>query len=460
MADVEQVDVVVIGLGVGGEEVAGRLAAAGLSVVGVERHLVGGECPYYGCIPSKMMIRSANLLTEARRASGMAGETDVRPDWTPVARRVRDEATDNWNDQVAVDRFVGKGGRFIRGQSRLTGPDQVTVRPVGGGPEQVFAARRAVVLGAGTAPSAPPVPGLRDTPFWTNRDAVAVTELPDSLLILGGGPIGLEFAQLFSRFGVQVAILEAADRLLSVGEPEVSALIEQVLTHEGVEVRTGTAARQVGYDWRGFTVTLPGNTQITAGRLLVAAGRRTGLAELGVQSAGLDPQARFVPADDRMRAGERLYAVGDVTEHGGFTHMAMYQADVAVREILGEGGWSADYRAVPRVTFTDPEIGSVGLTEAQARSAGITVQVGVTDLAASARGFIHKAGNDGLIKLVADADRGVLVGATSVGPSGGEVLAALTLAIHAQVPLAQLGSLITAYPTFHRAIPAALADLH
>jgi pyruvate/2-oxoglutarate dehydrogenase complex dihydrolipoamide dehydrogenase (E3) component len=454
----ETVDVVVLGLGVGGETAAGRLAEAGLSVVGVEERLVGGECPYYACVPTKMMVRAANALAEARRVGRLAGHADVRSDWGTVAHRIRAEATDDWNDQVAVDRLVGKGMRFVRGTGRLAGPRRVVVRPSDGGPEQEYEARRGVVLAAGTAPAVPGIPGLTDTPYWTNRDAVTVTDLPASLLVLGGGPIGLEFAQVFARFGVPVEVVEAADRLLPGEEPEASRLIERVFADDGITVRTGATVRHIRYDWRGFTVQLA-EGELTGGRLLVATGRRAGLADLGVETVGLDPNAKFVPVDERMRANGTLYALGDVTEHGGFTHLAMYQADIVVRDILGQPGYLADYRAVPRVTFTDPEIGSVGLTEARAADAGLTVRTGTTDLATSARGWIHGPGNDGLIKLVADADRGVLVGATSAGPSGGEVLAALTLAVHAQIPLDRLESMITAYPTFHRAIQDALAKL-
>lgn len=454
----ETVDVVVLGLGVGGEAAAGRLAEAGLSVVGVEERLVGGECPYYACVPTKMMVRAANALAEARRIGQLAGHADVRADWRPVAHRIRAEATDDWNDQVAVDRLVGKGMRFVRGTGRLAGPHRVVVRPADGGPEQEYEARRGVVLAAGTAPAVPGIPGLTDTPYWTNRDAVTATDLPASLLVLGGGPIGLEFAQVFARFGVPVEVVEAADRLLPGEEPEASRLIERVFADEGIAVHAGATVRHIRYDWRGFTVQLA-DGELTGGRLLVATGRRAGLADLGVETVGLDPNARFVPVDERMRANDTLYALGDVTEHGGFTHLAMYQADIVVRQILGESGYLADYRAVPRVTFTDPEIGSVGLTEAQAADAGLDVRTGTTDLATSARGWIHGPGNDGLVKLVADAGRGVLVGATSAGPAGGEVLAALTLAVHAQIPLDRLESMITAYPTFHRAIADALAKL-
>jgi pyruvate/2-oxoglutarate dehydrogenase complex dihydrolipoamide dehydrogenase (E3) component len=447
----EQVDVVVLGLGVGGEEVAGRLAEAGLEVVGIEHGLVGGECPYWGCIPSKMMIRAGNLLAEARRVDGMAGHSDVTPDWAPVADRIRVEATDDWNDRVAVDRFTGKGGRFVRGGGRLVGPGAVEVDG------ERFDARRAVVLATGTVPVIPPIAGLSDTPYWTNREAIEAKTLPASLLVLGGGAVGLELAQVYARFGVAVTVVEALDRLLPVEEPESSALAQSALEADGITVRVGARATVVGHDGDQFTVTADG--EFRAEGLLVAVGRRADLRPLGVDSVGIEPSAPAVPVDERMRAGERLWAVGDVTGHGAFTHMAMYQAGIAVGDILGQDRPPADYRAVPRVTFTDPEIGSVGLTEAQARDAGLHVAVGMARVPSSARGWIHKAGNDGFIKLVADADRGVLVGATSAGPTGGEVLSALAVAVHAQVPVDTLRHMIYAYPTFHRGIEDALRQL-
>jgi pyruvate/2-oxoglutarate dehydrogenase complex dihydrolipoamide dehydrogenase (E3) component len=447
----EQVDVVVLGLGVGGEEVAGRLAEAGLEVVGIERGLVGGECPYWGCIPSKMMIRASNLLAEARRVDGMAGHSDVTPDWAPVADRIRVEATDDWNDRVAVDRFTGKGGRFVRGGGRLVGPGAVEVDG------ERFEAQRAVVLATGTVPVIPPIAGLSDTPYWTNREAIEAKTLPASLLVLGGGAVGLELAQVYARFGVAVTVVEALDRLLPVEEPESSALALSALEADGITVRVGARATVVGHDGNQFTVTADG--EFRAEGLLVAVGRRADLGRLGVDSVGIEPSAPAVPVDERMRAGERLWAVGDVTGHGAFTHMAMYQAGIAVGDILGQDRPPADYRAVPRVTFTDPEIGSVGLTEAQARDAGLHVAVGMARVPSSARGWIHKAGNDGFIKLVADVERGVLVGATSAGPTGGEVLSALAVAVHAQVPVDTLRHMIYAYPTFHRGIEDALRQL-
>jgi pyruvate/2-oxoglutarate dehydrogenase complex dihydrolipoamide dehydrogenase (E3) component len=449
----EQIDIVVIGLGVGGEEVAGRLAEAGLTVVGIEDRLVGGECPYWGCVPSKMMIRAANLVAEARRVEGVAGSAEVSPDWGPVARRIRDEATDNWNDQVAVDRFTGKGGRFVRGRGRLVAPGRVVVG------EAEFEATMGVVIATGTQPAIPPIDGLAGTPYWTNREAIEAETLPASLLVLGGGAIGLELAQVYARFGVAVTVVEAFDRVLAMEEPESSALAREALSRDKVSIHTGARAAKVRHDGEAFTVTLTDGRELTGGKLLVVTGRQVNLDGLGVDAAGLDAHAKAIDVDDRMRAGEKLWAVGDVTGRGAFTHVAMYQAGVAVRDILGQDGPPADYRALPRVTFTDPEIGAVGLTEQQARARGIDVRVGTTQIPSSSRGWIHKAGNDGFIKLIADAERGVLVGATSAGPTGGEVLAGLAVAIHGEVPVDRLRHMIYAYPTFHRAIEAALADL-
>ncbi|MFV2116119.1 dihydrolipoyl dehydrogenase family protein [Micromonospora sp. LOL_025] len=484
MADPELVDVVVIGLGVGGEEVAGRLAEAGLTVVGVERDLVGGECPYWGCVPSKMMIRAANAIAEARRVDGLGGTAEVRPDWAPVAKRIREEATDTWDDTVAVRRFTGKGGRFVRGSARLDGPGRVRVG------ERVFQARHGIVLGTGTRPSVPPVDGLADTPYWTNRQAIEVEELPESLLVLGGGAIGLELAQVFARFGVRVTVVEALGRVLAVEEPEASEVAAAALRADGVEIHTGVRAERVGHDGRGFHLHAAGGAEFTAERLLVVTGRRAHLAELGLDTVEVDAGRRYLTVDDRLHVTEGIWAVGDVTGEGAFTHVAMYQAGIVVADLLararradggpdpsgtanatggasgttGVGGSAgavprADYRALPRVTFTDPEVGAVGLTESQARERGVNVQVGLARLPSSARGWIHKAGNEGFVKLVADADQGVLIGATSVGPAGGEVLSGLAVAVHAAVPIARLRQMIYAYPTFHRAVEEALRDM-
>jgi pyruvate/2-oxoglutarate dehydrogenase complex dihydrolipoamide dehydrogenase (E3) component len=446
----DEIDVVVVGLGVGGEEVAGRLAEAGLRVVGIEHRLVGGECPYWGCIPSKMMIRAATLLAEARRIDGVAGHAHVEPDWTPVAKRIRDVATDNWDDRVAVDRFVKKGGHFVRGYARLAGPGRVEVD------DRTYVATRGIVIGTGTAPVIPPLPGLAGTPYWTNREAIEVEVLPDSLVVLGGGAIGLELAQMFARFGVAVTVVESGERVLSIEEPEASALLDKAFESDGVTVHKGSRATSVEYDGTQFAVVVDDGHRLVGQKLLVATGRRAVLDDLGLSTVDVDSSARFLSTDEWMRVSDGIWAIGDVTGHGAFTHMAMYEADIAVRDILGEGGAPADYRSLPRVTFTDPEIGAVGLTEAQARQQGIDVAVGFND--SSTRDWIH-GGNGGFVKLVADEARGVLVGATSAGPAGGEVLSGLTVAVHAEVPLTTLRNMAYAYPTFHRGIEPAVRQL-
>jgi pyruvate/2-oxoglutarate dehydrogenase complex dihydrolipoamide dehydrogenase (E3) component len=253
-------------------------------------------------------------------------------------------------------------------------------------------------------------------------------------------------------------VIEGADRLLAMEEPESSELAAQVLAAEGIRVAAAQQVSKVDYAQGRFAVTT-GASRFAGENLLVATGRRAELAKLGLETIGLDPQARAIAVDDRMRAAEGAWAVGDVTGRGAFTHIAMYQAGVAINDILGKDGPPADYRALPRVTFMDPEIGAVGLTESQAREQGLTVQTGVSQVSASARGWIHKAGNEGFLKLVADADRGVLVGATSAGPVGGEVLSALAVAIHGEVPVERLRHMIFAYPTFHRGIADALKAL-
>jgi pyruvate/2-oxoglutarate dehydrogenase complex dihydrolipoamide dehydrogenase (E3) component len=439
-------DVVVVGLGPGGEEAGGKLAESGLNVVGVEAELLGGECPYWGCIPSKMMVRAADLLAEGRRIPGNAGTSVVTPDWAPVATRIR-EATDSWDDKVAVDRFVGKGGHFIRGRARINGPHSVDVNG------ETITAGTALVLATGGKAW---VPSMFDAvPHWTNREAIAAEELPDSLLIVGGGAIGLELGQAMSRFGVAVTIVEMADRILAPEEPEVSELMTGILQREGLVIHTGvTIERAETTGPTGCTLYFDDGRSVSADRLLVATGRRSDLAALGVAALGLgfDETARALPVDARMRIGPGVWGIGDVTGHGAFTHMAMYQARICVADILGHPIAEADYRAVPRVTFTDPEVGSVGMTEAEARKSGGGVSVMQEPIPSSARGWIHKG--EGLVKLV--EQDGVLVGATSMGPMGGEVLAVLTLAVHAKVPVNTLKSMIYAYPTFHRAIDSAL----
>lgn len=449
----EQADVVVIGMGPGGENIADTLATEGLSVVGVEANLVGGECPYWGCIPSKMMIRAANMIAEAHRIPRLAGSVDVVPDWSIVARRIREEATDNWNDTVAADRFTNKGGRLYRGYGKLVEPNVVDVDGVR------IHARKAVVIATGGKPFVPPIDGLDTVNYWTNHEALEAEVLPKSLIVLGGGAIGAELAQVFARFGVKVTVLESGDRILSREEPEAGEVIAKAFAADGIAIRTGQKATKVeAGDTGRITVTF-GKDKITAEKLLVAVGRRVDLSSLGVDVIGQDPNASALPVDENMQVAPGVFAVGDVTGKGAFTHVSMYQSKIVIAQLTNREFIPAEYHALPRVTFTDPEVGSVGLTEKQAREAGINVSVGLSKLESSSRGWIHGVGNEGVIKLIADVDKGVLVGATAVGPNGGEILGLLALAVQERTSVKNLKHLIYAYPTFHRAIEDALRSL-
>ncbi|MFQ5556036.1 MAG: dihydrolipoyl dehydrogenase family protein [Acidimicrobiales bacterium] len=453
MSESETVDAVVIGMGIAGEQVASTLAEAAWRVVGIESGLVGGECPYWGCLPSKMMIRAANTLAEARRVNDLAGSASVSPDWSPVADRIRTQATDDWDDRVAVERFEGKGGIFVRGRGRIDGPGRVVVD------DRTFTAERAIVVATGTTPAIPPIPGIDTVDVWTNREMIESKQLPRSVVVLGAGAIGTELSQVMARFGTEVTIVEALDRLLPREEPEAGALLAEAFVAEGIEVRTGVLADEVRRTDEGVEVVLADGEVLSAERLLVAAGRSTDIAALGLDTVGIDLDSAFVPTDERLRVTEGVWAVGDITGVAMFTHVGAYQAGIAAADILGREGSPADYSAIPRVSFTDPEVGSVGMTEAEALAAGLDVATAIVQVPGTARGWLHASGNEGAIKLVVDAERGVLVGAMSAGPHGGEVLSMLTLAVHEATPIERLKTMIYAYPTFHKGVEDAVSRL-
>lgn len=452
-----ETDVVVVGVGPGGEYAANKLGRAGLDVVAVDAALVGGECPFYGCTPSKLLIRAADLLAEARRAVPLAGPVQVEPDFSLPAQRIR-RSTNDWHDHGHTERLEESGVRIVRGHGRLDGARRVVVEPTDGSAPLEVVARRGVILNPGTLPTVPPIEGLEGTPYLTNREVFRLEELPRSLVVLGGGPIGCELAQVYARFGSQVTLVQSVSRLMRNEEPEVGEVLARVFRAEGIDVRTDVQVTRVSHDGREFHLASE-RADFRAEHLLVAAGRTPNLQGLGLETVGLDPEADDVPTDERMRATDGVWVLGDVTGKGAYTHVSRYQAAVAVRDLLGEDGPWAEYHAVSRATFTDPEVGSVGLTEAEARARGIDVAVGVADIARSSRGWIHGDDTQGVIKVVADRERGILVGATAVSPAGGEVIGLLTTAVHARVPIATLRQMHFAYLTFHRAIEAALARL-
>ena len=442
----QQTDVIILGMGTCGEDLGLRLAGAGLDVLGVEAGLLGGECAYWACIPSKMMIRAADLLQEARRVEGVAGHAQVTPDWTPVAKRIRAEASGDWDDTVAVGRFEERGGRFVRGRGRFVDARTVAVD------DQSFAATRGIVVATGSKPVIPPIPGLDDVEYWTTHDAIKVEELPESMIVLGGGSVGCELGQVFSRFGVDVTIVEGRDRLLPSEEAEAGDVVEAAFRAEGIALQVGARVERVEARGSEVVVRLGGGVELVADRLLVATGRAVDLGGLGLEAAGLEGSGGVLDVDDHARAAEGIWAMGDVTGKGNFTHVALYQSSIVAADILGEHLRPADYTAVPRVTFTDPEVGAVGMSEADARAAGVDVVTTVKSLPASFRGWLHGPGNEGVIKLVVDRGAGVTVGATSVGPRGGEVLGLLSAAVYAKIPVADLRGMIYAFPTFHGAV--------
>lgn len=432
----DEVDVVVLGVGAGGELVARKLAQAGLRVAAVESRLVGGECPFWGCTPSKLLLHAAHTSRSLPEA----------------ARRIR-EATHDWHDDGHAGPMEDDGVRVVRGHGRLDGPGRVRVQTPDG--PVVLVGRRGVVLDVGTRPAVPDVEGLAATPYWTNREAVRAEAAPPRLAVLGGGNIGVELAQAFSRTGSQVTLLEAADRLLAAEEPEASAALTRALRDEGVDVRTGVDVERVAHESGRFVVVL-GDGLLEADELLVATGRTPNLDDVGLASVGLDPEARTVEVDERCRAGERLWAVGDITGRGAFTHVSLYQGELVVRDVLGEDGPWGEYHAVARVTYTEPEVAHVGMTEAEARDAGLAVVTGTAEVDDSPRGWIAEA--TGVVKVVADAGSGVVLGGTVVAPGGGEVLGLLSTAVHARLRVPDLLRMHFAYPTLHRVVREALRD--
>lgn len=442
--------VVVLGVGTSGEDSALRLARAGLDVVGIEKALIGGECPYWACLPTKSLARSASLLAEARRANGLVGRVDVDPDWSTIAARLRAEVTGGWDDSGAQARFEAEGGRILRGQGRVVAPHTVRV-----GDTEVVG-DRGVLVATGSSPVIPPIPGLADVPYWTTHEAVEAETLPASLVVLGGGAVGCELGQVFARFGVDVTIVEGRERLLPAAEPEASRLVEDALRRDGINVRSGTLATGVHSDGDGVMVHLDSGDTVRAQTLLLALGRRADAESLGVTSAGARTNHGFIVVDEQLRAAEGMWAIGDVTGRGLLTEVAVYQGLLAVEDILGKHPPRADYSAVPITVFTDPEFGSVGLTEQAARDQGHDVAVTVKDVQATFRGWLHRVGGEGTIKLVVDCEQDRLLGATVVGPRASDVLGFLAIAVQARVPVSRLGTMIYAFPTFYGGIGEAI----
>ncbi|HEX7289920.1 MAG TPA: NAD(P)/FAD-dependent oxidoreductase [Conexibacter sp.] len=445
-------DVIVIGAGPAGEVAAGKLAERGRAVALVERELVGGECSYWACMPSKALLRPGELLDEIARVPGVADDAPGRGlDAARVLRR-RDEVIHGLSDASQLPWLEERGVTLLRGQARLVGERRVEVARADDGGADVCEAREAVVLATGSSALLPPIPGLLDAQPWTNREATTADAVPDTLLVLGGGVVGVELAQAWASLGARVTLIEAADRLIAREEPFASMQVAEGLQRSGVELRIGASAAAVarGGDGR-TTVTLEDGEELTGERLLVGIGRRPRTDDLGLEAIGLE-LGKPIEVDDRMRVAGApwLYAIGDVNGRAQLTHMGKYQARVAVDAICGGAdGLRArrDGPLSPRAIFTDPAVAAVGHTLASAQAAGIAAHAVDRDTSGVAGASYHGRNAPGTTRFVVDAERELLVGATFVGPDVAELLHAATIAIVGEVPLATLAHAVPAFPT-------------
>ena len=433
-------DAVVLGAGPAGEVAVSRLNGQGLKVALVERELVGGECGYWACIPSKTLLRPPEARSEAERSAGVAAP---ELSWPEVAA-YRDTMVRHLDDSAQVSGYREEGVDVFRGEGRIAGPGRVEVDG------QVLQTDR-VIVATGSDASIPPIDGLEQAGYWTNREATTLAEIPESIVILGGGPVGVELGQLMRRFGARVTIVEHGERLLSREGPAVGELIAQSLRDEGLEIRLGAKATAVERRDGERMVRLDDGDQVSGRELLVATGRAPRVHGIGLESIGIDPDPEGLEVDERCRAAEGVWAIGDVTGVMALTHVGMYQGRITAQDIAG-GQPRADYAAIPRVVFSDPEVAAVGLTEQQARQDGIEVATARVALAeAIARPSTYEENPRGDLGLVADNQRQVLIGAWAVAPMASEWIHYAALAIKTQTPLAVLRDTVAQFPTFTEA---------